>query len=233
MDFIDWDPPAGLDVVPSLAVMGTNAVYVKDEMYEQFSIGGKPAPVLSVASELIDRYGKLHYLDILGIRKGDVEWNLVQAISKREGELWSDTGIVYSDSVIDAIMAGANSAVISTKMINSLEEIASCLELTENIILQIDHDGSIVSKDRKIRSMSPSELVQELSAFGLSSYLIDDIDERSDTISDKLVMEVLEAVPSDTAVYAGINGIEELDHISELGLDGGIISASKLIEGLD
>jgi histidine biosynthesis protein len=233
MDIIDWDAPPDFEMIPSLAVMGMSAVWVKGKMYNQLSMGGVPIPVVGLAGELLDRFDKLHYLDILGIRKGTVEWNLVQTVTDKKGDVWIDTGIIYSDSVIDAIMAGAESAVISTKMISSLEEIASCLELTENVILQIDHDGAIVSKDKRIRNMPPGELVEEMTSFGLGRFIIDDIRDSRETVSRELIMEVLKAAPDEAKVYAGSLELGEMEGLADAGLDGAIISTSRLIEGLD
>ena len=55
MDIVDWDAPPDFEVIPSLAVMGMSAVWVKDEMYNQLSIGGTPIPVVGLAGELLKK----------------------------------------------------------------------------------------------------------------------------------------------------------------------------------
>ncbi|MFO8051439.1 MAG: HisA/HisF-related TIM barrel protein [Thermoplasmatota archaeon] len=233
MEFIDRDIPSDFELVPSLAVMGTNAVWVKNDMYNQIALDGEPVPVVGTAGRLLEKYGKLHYLDILGIRKDTVEWNLVQAVARKDGEVWADTGVEISEGVIDPLMAGMDQVIISTKMISSLEEIASCLELTENIILQIDFDGGIVSKDRTMRKMSPGDLVEEMASLGLGKFLIEDIKDHRKSISRELTMGVLRTAPGGSSIYAGIQEMDEVEDLAQAGLDGVVISASRLIEGLD
>ncbi|MFW3145862.1 MAG: HisA/HisF-related TIM barrel protein [Thermoplasmatota archaeon] len=230
--FRELDTPKGIEIIPSVAVMGFTPVWVKEGMYNPVKVDGTQFETVPLSKMLLNRYGKMHYLDILGIRKGVVEWNLFQSVASLEGEIWADMGVVYSDGLIDVIMAGAHGAVISTKMIASLEEIASSLELTENVILQIDHDEGIISKDRDIRNMSVKDLVEEMSAFGLGTFILDDIRQDRKRVDGKLIETTMEALPEGGELYVGIEETEELPELEGSGIKGVLISSSRLLEGI-
>ncbi len=220
-------------LVPSLAIMGTNPVWVADERYHPIIIDGKDIGSLEISKALLDRFGFLHLIDILGIRRGKVEWNLFQGIMGLEGAVWADVGVVYSEGIIDVLMSGADDAIVSTKMIASIDEIASSFELTENLILQIDYDSGIVAKDRILRNMEPLELVEEMVSLGVNRFIVDDITPGRTRVSMDVLDKVLDQVPENGGVWVGIDDKSEIRDIIERGADGAIISCSRLLEGLE
>jgi phosphoribosylformimino-5-aminoimidazole carboxamide ribonucleotide (ProFAR) isomerase len=232
MRFIEPRTPLGFELIPSLAVMGSTPVWVKGDRYSPIRVDGDSVSVGDLVKDLTDEFGALHYIDILGIRRGVVEWDLFRAVVERSGNLWADVGVQYSDALIDVIMAGAQVAVVTTKMIDSLEEIVSSFELTENLALQIDHDRSILSKDKDIRSMSPGELVEEMSSFGMDKFILDDLREGRESIDKKFLKDVMRNLPSGGKVLVGIEDLSELDELLQAGVNGAIVSCTKLMEGV-
>lgn len=232
MEFLEADVPEGFELIPSLAVMGITPVLVRDDRYFPITIGEQRPGAVSIARSLSERYQTIHYLDILGIRKGVVEWNLFQEVVDRSGDIWADVGVVYSDGLIDVIMAGARNAVITTKMIGSIEEIVSSFELTENLVLQVDHDGGIISKDRAIRGMTAGELVDEMASFGMDRFILDDIREGRKGVDEGLLKDIVDNLPENGRLYLGIDDLDELPGLFDTGVSGAIISCSKLIEGI-
>ncbi|MGA1792786.1 MAG: HisA/HisF-related TIM barrel protein [Thermoplasmatota archaeon] len=232
MRFIEPGTPSDFELVPSLAVMGPTPVWVKDERYNPVRIDGDSVSVVKLVSELAERFGTVHYIDILGIRKGVVDWEVFRAAVEKSDRIWADMGVIYSDGLIDVIMAGAQEVVVTTKMIDSLEEIVSSFELTENLILQIDYDGSLVSRDRNIRKMSPGQLVEELSSFGMEMFILDDIREGRASIDRGFLDQVIDKMPEGGKVYAGVEDLREMEELAEAGISGAIVSCSKLLEGI-
>ncbi|MBN1540132.1 MAG: hypothetical protein JW939_08310 [Candidatus Thermoplasmatota archaeon] len=233
MRFVEPETPGDLQIIPSLAVMGTAPVWVKDNRYNPLRIDGSGVPLITLVSELGGRYGALHYLDIIGIRRGNVDWGAFRAVADTSESIWADIGIIYSETLIDVIMAGAQEVVVTTKMIDSLKEIVSSFELTENLIVQIDYDGSVVSKDRTMRRMDPSDLVEELSSFGIEMFILDDIREGRDSMDRSFLESVMGAAPEEARIYAGIEDLKELKELADTGLAGAIVSCSKLLEGAE
>ncbi|MBN1389370.1 MAG: hypothetical protein JXA22_01885 [Candidatus Thermoplasmatota archaeon] len=233
MRFVEPGTPRGFQIVPSVAAMGSTPVWVKDGRYNQLRVDGALVPLEGLVSDLSSVFGTVHYLDIIGIRRGNVDWSTFRAIVEKSNAIWADVGIIFSEGLIDVIMAGAQDVVVTTKMIDSMEEIVSSFELTENLVVQIDYDGSIVSKDRELRRMGPSELVEELSSFGIEVFILDDIRENRDSMDRKLLDPIMEAVPKEARVYAGIEELGELEELVDTGLAGAIVSCSKLLEGVN
>jgi phosphoribosylformimino-5-aminoimidazole carboxamide ribonucleotide (ProFAR) isomerase len=233
MRFIEPRTPQGFELIPSLAVMGSTPVWVKEGKYNPIRIDGASVSVEKLVKELTEEFGVLHYLDILGIRKGVVEWDLFRSAVEKGGNLWADMGVLYSEGLIDVIMAGAEMAVVTTKMIESLEEIVSSFELTENLALQIDYDHNILSKDKQIRNMSPGELVSEMASFGMETFILDDISEGRERIDVKFLLDVIKHLPPRGKVYVGIEDLSEIKELSGTEVKGAIISCSKLIGGVE
>jgi phosphoribosylformimino-5-aminoimidazole carboxamide ribonucleotide (ProFAR) isomerase len=232
MEFLEVDVPEGFELIPSLAVMGATPVLVRDNRYSPIQIGDSKPGVISLARSLSEKFGTIHYLDILGIRRGIVEWNLFQEVVDKSSDIWADVGITFSDGLIDVIMAGASNAVITTKMIDSISEIVSSFELTENLVLQLDHDGAVISKDKAIRDMTAGELVGEMASFGMERFILDDIKEGRRGMDLDLLSEISEKLPENGRLYIGIEELEELKELFDAGVGGAIISCSKLIEGI-
>jgi hypothetical protein len=218
-------------IIPSMAVMGKTPVWVGEDRYNRLLVNGEEVNPVQLANLLSERFTRIHYLDILGIREGRVEWNLFQSITETSAEIWADVGAVNSDSVIDMIMSGADRPVISTKMIDSLEEIASSFELSDQLILQVDFYGKLVAKDARIRGMTPVEFADEMRSLGIDTYILDDISPGRRSISDELLEPFIR--DEETIVFAGVEEKGEILDILDRGVAGAIISCSRLLEGIE
>ncbi len=234
MDLIDMpDLSKGFVTIPSLAVMGRTPVWVKDNKYNPIQFKGISVSPEAIAHELSKRFDIIHYLDITGIRSQKVEWNTFQRVMDEGGEVWADVGVTFSDTIIDPLMSGASYAIITTKMIRSIEEIISAYELTENLILQIDIEDGIISQDRDINSMEVRELIREISSFGMDTFIIDDLKAGRKGPSRKIISEALGSLPSRGRLFMGASDLDELRPLDAAGVDGAIISASRLMRGFD
>ncbi len=232
MRFVDTpECSRGFRLVPSLAVMGKVPVWVTDGKYKPIALDGETLTAVSLAHALQKGFSTLHYIDIFGMTKGDVEWNMIQSIMDT-GEVWGDVGAVDSDSIIDLIMAGATEAVVSTKMIGSLDEIASCFEMTENLIVQIDYDGGVLAHDELMRRMTTPQLVEELVSLGVDRFIMNDMTEGRKQISRELIERVDQYIPKGGAAFVDAQDLSEVEEVDDRGASGAVISCSHLIEGL-
>lgn len=204
-----------------------------DGRYNRISMRDRDIGPVGIASILKKRYGRMHYIDILGIRDGRVEWNLFQSIMEKAPAVWADTGAVEADAIIDIIMSGADRPVISTKMITSLEEIASSFELSDRLVLQVDYNGKLVAKDGRIRRMSVADFAEEMASLGLETFMLDDITPDRKSVSGNLLDDFLDKVGEGSSVYCGVEELKELEDISDTGVTGAVVSCSRLLEGLE
>ena len=232
MKFVDAPKCSrGFRLIPSLAVMGKVPVWVMEGKYKPIISDGDTVTAVSLARALQKGFSILHYIDIFGMTKGDVEWNMIQSIMDT-GEVWGDVGAVDSDSIIDVIMAGATEAVVSTKMIHSLDEIASCFEMTENLIVQIDYEDGVLARDELMRRMTAPQLVEELVSLGVERFIMNDMTEGREHISKELIERIDRYIPREGAVFVDALDLSEVEEVDDRGASGAVISCSRLIEGL-
>jgi uncharacterized protein related to proFAR isomerase len=232
VDIVDLPELSGdFEIIPSLAVVGRTPVWVNNEKYNPFRFGGRTVSPEAMALTLSQSFNVLHYLDITGIRKGKVEWNTFQAVVDSSKEVWADVGVAFSDSVIDPLMSGAAMGIISTKLIHSIEEIAAAYEMTENIILQIDFDENLIARDPVIKDMTPSSLMKEMSGFGMDTFILNNMGPGEKGPDRNLIIRLLQSLPKDGRLYVGAAELKDLKTLDALGVDGAIISASRIARG--
>ena len=222
------DRASVFNVVPSLAVIKGRPVFVEQGRYSQLRLQGKVPKVDEVARALFDRFKTLHYLDILSFRTGEPEIATIKELCESDGELWTDVGARTSDPLIDAIMAGATTCIVSTKMMANLSEFASAFELTDDLIVQVDLDEGIISPDPDIRAMSPLSFCREMRELGIGTLVLD-IDAPTGTRAST-VKGIVEGLDGRAKVYVGMEELEETDSLRAAGASGGLISCSKVLE---
>ena len=125
---------ASLEILPWAVVRGVEALR-----------GGAPVPLqdlLPVLEAALERHGKALLWDMDGIEANRPQLDLLRRL---EGlGLWVDAGVRRAEGVIDVLVAGADKAVVGTKSVHDLEELAKAFQLTENILLQVDYDGRVL-----------------------------------------------------------------------------------------
>jgi len=230
MRLLDVKPgTARARIIPSVAVMKGNPVLVKDERYHPFRDGNSRIGWGDLFKALSSAFGTVHYLDIGGISSQDVDLDLLRGVSSL-AEVWADTGIAYSEMVIDAIMAGAAEVVVSTRSIASLDEIALSYELSENIIIEIDLiQGRIAARDRTISEMGPEAFAAEMRELGLDRFIIASDEGKVDA---GLLDRIMAVLGQGTEVYVSVDSLSEVPVLGDR-ITGAIISASRIVEGVE
>ncbi|MCU0798455.1 MAG: hypothetical protein MUC62_02140 [Candidatus Thermoplasmatota archaeon] len=229
MDALDQNTLGGFKVIPSLAVIKGRPVFVEQGRYSQIILGGIPARTEDVAGPLLERYGTLHYLDILSFRTGEPDLTTIRTLGKMGGELWTDVGARTADPLIDAIMAGATTCMVSTKMMANLSEFASAFELTDGLIVQLDIDGGILSPDQDIREMGPDGFCKEMVDLGITDLVLDI--EGSQVDRSGSVRDIAQGLDGKARLYIGMEELSEIEPLRAAGAQGGIISCSKVLKG--
>ncbi len=229
MDALDLNTLGDFKVIPSLAVFKGRPVFVEQGRYSQIMLGGRPADIGGVARPLLGKYGTLHYLDILSFRTGEPVLTTIRELSEMGGELWTDVGARNSDPLIDAIMAGATTCVVSTKMMANLSEFASAFELTDGLMVQIDIDGGILSPDQDIRAMGPIDFSKEMVDLGITDMVLDI--EGGTEKRQGVVRELVQSLDGRARLYIGMEDLSESEVLRAAGAQGGIISCSRVLTG--
>lgn len=232
MELIDLEPaPGGVRIVPSVAIMKGNPVRVKEGRYHPFKDPDGRIGWADLFKTLSGRYSTIHYLDIGGISSQDVDLDILRGITSFGSEIWADTGIAYSEMVIDAIMAGATEAVLSTRSITSLDEIALAFELSENIVIQVDvEEGKVMARDPTISSMEAVEFLREMSELGLTRFILVGMDTKGQSGMATL-SEVRSSLRSGSEIYISVESLDGIEALKGM-VEGVIISSSQLIEGI-
>ena len=71
-----------------------------------------------------------------------------------------------------------------------------------------------------------------LQAFGMDTFILDDIREGRTRVDPKFLRDVIENLPGGGRVYAGIEDVEEIHDLAGTEVAGAIVSCSKLMEGV-
>jgi hypothetical protein len=222
----------GAKLIPSLAVRRGSPVWVKDGKYHPFRVGGKNLSARDLFSALSQQYDTIHYMDLDGIADHDPDLDLLKDICSGRTSVIADIGVAYSEMIIDAIMAGASDAVVSTKTVISLDDIASAYELTENIMVELVMEGlSIVAQEDGISGMDPASFISEMNLLGLSRIILVQTDPGSLGLTATYEM-VQKAIPKGGELFIDIGSAEEASSFAARA-NGLILSASRMVGGLE
>jgi len=217
-------------VIPSLSILNGAVVTVIGNRYSPLKIGSSVASPQAVAKELLDRYERVHVLDLKGIQKDAPQWDVIREVAEL-GPLWVDVGAATGDSVIDIIMAGAEVAILPLKFLESLDEVASALELTDNIAVQVDMEERILGPERVNRFRGLKELLEELAILGVRRIILHDHLNPPAPVEESLKREREDG--SAVEIYWASKDIAEVEKAFKAGLSGALISLGDLLGGED
>ncbi|UCE74287.1 MAG: hypothetical protein JSV56_00910 [Methanomassiliicoccales archaeon] len=164
-----------IENIPALSVYRGMPVIKGEEKYEPLQDKDKNVLGLKeILDELSKRFEKVLLTDLNGIERDKPQLELFRLLPKKM-ESWIDAGTRYGPGIIDILVAGADYVVLSTKTLKNLNELEKALELSENIVLNIDFEEGIVSPHKSIREMSPWDLTREVENFGIETIIFTDL----------------------------------------------------------
>jgi uncharacterized protein related to proFAR isomerase len=164
-----------MENIPALFIYKGMPVIKGKEIYEPLQDkDNKAFGISEILDELSKRFEKVLLTDLNGIERDKPQLEMFRRLPKKM-ESWIDAGTRYGPGIIDILVAGADKVVLSTKTLKNLKELEKALELSENILLNIDFEEGIVSPDRSIREMSPWDLTREAEHFGIDTIIFTDL----------------------------------------------------------
>lgn len=113
-------------MIPSLSFKSQNLVIVNQGSYERFSYNDMELDLWGAFKEL-ESYDKVYFLDLDGIEFNKPQTEIIRKASTSK-EVWADIGARNAEGITDAFIAGADKAVLSTKTLESFEEIERSIE---------------------------------------------------------------------------------------------------------
>ncbi len=211
-----------MDVIPSLSMMESKPVIVKDGEYQPYLKKGYKLGLQEILNEL-EEYNRLYLLDLDGIEFNRPQTEALRKMSTRK-KIWADVGARDSAGITDAFIAGADRAVLSTKTISSKKAILNSIELSDKLILSIDYKGKIISPSEEIRKMGVKEISQFCLDEGIDTIVLTDLSD------DKFERQYLQLLPTgDYDLFVGGISRKRLDDISHPNLKGLILDLQEAI----
>ncbi len=178
---------AGPDLLPRIVTRGNTALSWS---------GIVPWPqVVEGMDRALQEFGKVLVWDMEGIERNRPDLEIVRHFEGEE--LWVDAGVRRLEGLIDLIVAGAERAVVGTKTLQAVEEVEDAIELTDNIVPQLDFAYGELRTAGRVRGAAPGDLLRRFRDLGLGTALL--LDEES-----KVPESVLKEAPQGMALYAGI-----------------------------
>jgi len=217
--------------IPALSILDGKLVVVgKDRDYEPIEDeNGEPVDPVSFLEELVRRHGEIVYInDIDGMENNSPQYNFMKNLVGI-AELWVDAGSRSGDALIDVIFAGARRAVLSTKSIGALDDIAEALEVSDSIILCIDYDKGIIARNRELSKMTPRKVAEAAMSAGLEDIVFADHGRRKkDSVRTEMIMDL---VSSGIGVYVAGNIVEkDLPSLEKVGARGALLDMTEIIK---
>lgn len=202
-------------IIPSVSIFKGNVVKVLNNKYN---------PINIKFSDLI-AFKTIYITDINGIEMGNPQLDFIKKNSLKK-ELWVDSGIRYSENVVDILISGAEYVIIGTKTLVSLKELEKTYEFTENIIFQIDYENGIISSDLEIINMGGKNLAEKCKSIGISKIILADYSAiEKNSVNYKLVNELLSV---GVGVYVITNKKFSYE-LEKIGVKGTIVKFDELM----
>lgn len=221
-----------LRVIPSLALKGRMPflVYSREEAREgarQVSL----ADLEDVVEDLGERWGHVHVLDLDGLEKGRMNYDLIRTLSDA-APLWVEAGAFDRESVMDTMITGAEHVVLGTRFLQEMEGLPDILEITENILISVEWDGGILAPSERVSRMGISDLGRTLLETGVENVIFTDgerIRGRTRSLNYVCIRDLVEC---GLHVYAsGGCSMEDIDPLERLEVSGMLVEAGLLLDG--
>ncbi len=160
-------------MIPSLSFKRQNLVIVDEGSYEKYSYNDMELDLWGAFQEL-ESYDKIYFLDIDGIEFDRPQTEIIRKASTTK-EIWADIGARTAEGITDAFIAGADKAVLSTKTVESFEEIEGSIELSDELILCVDYKDGLISPSNEIKNMGIGDLTTYCVQEGIEKVVFNDL----------------------------------------------------------
>ena len=124
--------------IPALSIRGRKVVITEEDGYVPV---GEPVEILRD----LERRGfeRFYIMDIEGIERNRMQMDVIERLAS-EFNIWVEGGFRDVGGAEDALVLGAEMAVMASKSIKSMEEVRKAVELSDNIVFSVDHFRGIL-----------------------------------------------------------------------------------------
>jgi phosphoribosylformimino-5-aminoimidazole carboxamide ribotide isomerase len=220
-----------MDVIPTIDLLGREAVRLERGDYARVSQYGEPAALATRFAAGGARW--IHVVDLDGARVGLIRPVVVSALvhASQPASVQASGGI---RSVADAetlVRAGASRVVVGTAAWKLLDELVA--SLGERLIVALDvRDGVVRTRGWTEEGLALDEAIDRCVAAGVSRLLCTAI-ERDGTLEGPdvaLVRRVVESSRLPVLAAGGVRSDEDLDALERAGAEGAVVGRA-LLEG--
>jgi len=209
-------------MIPSLSFKSQNLVIVNDGSYERFSYNDMKLDIWGAFKEL-EGYDTIYFLDLDGIEFNKPQTDIIRKASTSK-EVWADIGARNAEGITDAFIAGADKAVLSTKTVESFEEIERSIELSEDLILCVDYKHELISPSKSIREMGIRDLTTNCVEKGIEKVVFNDL---SNNPFDEKGLRKLPR--NDYQLYIGGISLDRVDYVDHENLQDFILKFREAV----
>jgi phosphoribosylformimino-5-aminoimidazole carboxamide ribonucleotide (ProFAR) isomerase len=208
---------AEIDVLPRILVLNGEAAYEEGNEYYSMEVD-----TLEVIDSMISSYGKVLIVDLNGVFSNRPRLDFIKKFEKKP--IWVDAGPRLAENVIDVFVAGAEKAVMSTKTLSSVREVARASELSHELVFQADVlDGQTVAMAKEFQGRNPRDLLEEAMRMGINVgfYL--------ETGRNPPHPSILRGFPEDFELYLGMLPKDDATRLADTGMRGAVVDVEELI----
>ncbi len=127
-----------MEVMPAVSIKRKKVVIIEGDEYVPV---GEPVDILRNLEK--NGYERFYIMDIEGIEKNKMQIPIIDRLAS-EFTIWLDGGFRKVGEIEDALVLGAEMAVVSSKSIRSMEEVRKATEISDNIVFSVDYFNGIL-----------------------------------------------------------------------------------------
>jgi uncharacterized protein related to proFAR isomerase len=187
-----------MKIVPQIVIEGRSALW---RSHPKGSLGES-------AAKLAKDYETVYVQDEDGIFKNRPQLDVAREVCEEVPALY-EGGVRYSQNLIDALITGAEKAVIGTATLVNVEELEGAFKLSENITFKVDFRDGIVSFDPDIAGRALVDLIRDVNGIGIADIVVP-------TSLASEASQLKEELGFSLGVFASVR---ESARLSELGVD--------------
>jgi phosphoribosylformimino-5-aminoimidazole carboxamide ribotide isomerase len=226
-----------LKIIPVLDILKSTAVHAvrgeRDRYQPLRSILCTSTDPVNVALAFKSfGFDELYIADLDAILSDSPNFNLYRQIkAKTDLDLMIDAGINTVERARKILEAEASNIVIGTETLSNLNFVREAIRRfgEDHVIVSVDlREGRILSRSEALRSSDPASLTETLEEMGVTKVLILDLarvgTERG--VNFRVIREVLERTGIDVLTGGGIQSIDDLEKLREIGVSAALIATA-------
>ncbi|MDD4307665.1 MAG: HisA/HisF-related TIM barrel protein [Thermoplasmata archaeon] len=221
-----------MKLIPAVSIMDGRVVVADGGTYQYVrNAEGQYRSPVNLIRETALPGEEMFILDIDGLERNSPNLDMVKKLAAQRS-IWLDAGTPDSDSMMDLFVSDVSRVVLSTLTLDSLDELTSALEISDNVIFSVAYDSGVLSPNPSISGMGLHELLAKLKGLtNLKAAMLFDLGSLRDKkpIDRNAIAEV--AGHFDELYVSGWFEPQELDNLSSAGVSGYIVDFRKL-EGM-